>query len=68
MPGDSYELRQKADAYRKAHPEWELTTSALAKHWGTLAGVSVQDDWMAAQLRAAYAEPVKLHRPGIDEE
>jgi len=61
-------LRQKADAYRKAHPEWELTTSALAKHWGTLAGVSVQDDWMATQLRAAYAEPVKLHRPGIDEE
>jgi hypothetical protein len=57
-------LRQKAEAYRKAHPDWELTTSALAKHWGTLStAATVQDDWMAAQLRAAYAQPVVTRRP-----
>jgi hypothetical protein len=57
-------LRQKADAYRKAHPDWDLTTSALAKHWGTLStATTTQDDWMAAQLRAAYAEPVVIKRP-----
>ena len=57
-------LRQKAEAYRKAHPDWELTTSALAKHWGTLStAATVQDDWIAAQLRAAYAQPVFTRRP-----
>ena len=57
-------LRQKAKAYQKAHPDWELTTSALAKHWGTLStAATVQDDWMAAQLRAAYAQPVVTRRP-----
>lgn len=57
-------LRQKAEAYRKTHPDWQLTTSALAKHWGTLStAATVQDDWMAAQLRAAYAQPVVTRRP-----
>lgn len=57
-------LRQKADAYRKAHPDWQLTTTALAKHWGTLStATTAHDEWMAAQLRAAYAEPVVIKRP-----
>lgn len=30
------EIKAKAGAYRKAHPEWELTPTALAKHWGSL--------------------------------
>jgi len=30
------EIKAKAGAYRKAHPDWELTPTALAKHWGSL--------------------------------
>jgi len=62
-------IREKAAAYRKAHPDWDLTTSALAKHWGTLAvQSSASPDWVMAEM-AAWARPEKpLHRPGIDEE
>ena len=31
------EIKAKAVSYRKAHPDWELTPTALAKHWGSLA-------------------------------
>ena len=30
------DIKAKAAAYRKAHPEWNLTPLALAKHWGSL--------------------------------
>lgn len=30
------DIKAKAAAYRKAHPEWDLTPLALAKHWGSL--------------------------------
>jgi len=61
-------IREKAAAYRKAHPDWELTTSALAKHWGTLGNAtSASPDWVMAEM-AAWARPEKpLMRPGIDD-
>lgn len=61
-------IREKAAAYRKAHPDWELTTSALAKHWGTLANAtSASPDWVMAEM-AAWARTEKpLMRPGIDD-
>lgn len=30
------DIKAKAAAYRKAHPEWDLTPTALSKHWGGL--------------------------------
>ena len=30
------DIKAKAAAYRKAHPEWDLTPLALSKHWGSL--------------------------------
>lgn len=30
------DIKAKALAYRKSHPEWDLTPMALAKHWGSL--------------------------------
>lgn len=30
------DIKVKASAYRNAHPEWDLTPTALAKHWGSL--------------------------------
>lgn len=30
------EIKAKASAYRRSHPEWDLTPMALAKHWGSL--------------------------------
>lgn len=51
-------LRQKSEAYRKAHPEWELTVSALAKHWGTLGVIETQPEWMLDAMRSAKAPAV----------
>ena len=30
------DIKAKAAAYRKAHPDWDLTPTALSKHWGGL--------------------------------
>lgn len=30
------DIKAKASAYRRSHPEWDLTPMALAKHWGSL--------------------------------
>lgn len=30
------DIKAKAAAYRKAHPDWDLTPLALSKHWGSL--------------------------------
>jgi hypothetical protein len=30
------DIKSKASTYRRLHPDWELTSSALAKHWGSL--------------------------------
>lgn len=30
------DIKAKAFAYRRSHPEWDLTPMALAKHWGSL--------------------------------
>jgi hypothetical protein len=30
------DIKAKASAYRRLHPDWDLTSSALAKHWGSL--------------------------------
>jgi hypothetical protein len=30
------EIKEKASTYRRLHPDWDLTSSALAKHWGSL--------------------------------
>jgi hypothetical protein len=61
-------IREKAAAYRKAHPDWDLTTSALAKHWGTLSvQASSSPDWVMAEMER-WARPEKpLMRPGIDD-
>jgi hypothetical protein len=32
------QIEAKAKAYRAMHPDWTLTTGALAKHWGSLNG------------------------------
>jgi len=30
------DIKAKASTYRRLHPDWDLTSSALAKHWGSL--------------------------------
>jgi hypothetical protein len=31
------DIKAKASTYRRLHPDWDLTSSALSKHWGSLA-------------------------------
>jgi hypothetical protein len=51
-------IHAKAAAYRKAHPDWSLTTSALAKHWGNVGPIETQPDWMLDAMRSAKAPAI----------